>query len=70
MRRIIVQGEKTKIVQKLEEALAEVVEGEPGYVVCNMGDPKCEIEFAPSDKSEDPDADWSELQVDYREVPD
>lgn len=70
MRRIIVEGDREMMVEKMEEALEEVRQGNPGYVVCNNGDPKCEVEFSPSDKSEDPEGDWSELGVEYREVPD
>jgi hypothetical protein len=73
MRRIKIDGDKKKIVEQLEEALENVKNDEEGYFTANFGvggQPKCEIEFAGADPSEDPEGDWSELSVEYQEVPD
>lgn len=68
MRRIIVEGTTELMVEKLEEAIEDVREGNPGYVIAKHSN--VEIEFSPSDPSEDPSGDWSELQADFQEVPD
>lgn len=68
MRRIIIEGAKDLMVEKLEEAIEEVREGNPGYVVAEHS--SVEVEFSPSDPSEDPSGDWSKLQADFQEVPD
>lgn len=74
MRRILIEGDKKMVVEKLEEALADLREDDRGYVQAVGGEspahPNVEIEFAGHDPSEDPDGDWSQLQVGYEEVPD
>lgn len=72
MRRIIIEGDKKLVVEKLEEALADLKEDDRGYVQANSGGtaPNVEVEFAGHDPSEDPEGDWSELTVGYQEAPD
>lgn len=70
MRRIVIEGDRKVLGDQLETALAEVANGESGYITANLGDPTCEVEFVPCDPEEDPDADWTELQARFSEVPD
>lgn len=70
MRQIIISGDKKLVQEQLESALEDVKEGNPGYVSAKEGTPPADIEFSPCDPSEDPEGDWSELEVEYREVPD
>lgn len=67
-RQITVEGSTELMVEKLEEVLTDVRAGNPGHLENLMGDPNGEIQFMPSDPSEDPEGDWSELMIDWREV--
>lgn len=71
MRQIIVEGSTELMVERLERVLEDVRAGNPGHLENLLGsryEPNAEIEFSPSDPSEDPEGDWSELSVSYREV--
>lgn len=72
MRRVVIEGDKKLVVEKLEEALYDLKEDDRGFVQASSGgtDPNIEVEFAGSDPSEDPEGDWSELTVSYQDVPD
>jgi hypothetical protein len=73
MRRILIEGDKKMVVEKLETALADLKEDDRGYVQATASadsQPNVEIEFAGHDPSEDPEGDWSDLFVSYEEVPD
>lgn len=70
MRRITVEGSTELMVERLEAVLEDVRQGNPGHLEGLVGgrEPDAEIEFLPADPSEDPDGDWSDLSVEYREV--
>lgn len=66
-RKIIVEGSFDLLIDRLESVLDDLRSGNSGYLEDLMGQPNAEIEFAGADPSEDPEGDWTTLEVSYME---